>query len=131
VLAAARGRQRIAELGAGCGVATAWLASALRPGVPLFAAEPDRELAVALERLFIEDVDVHVLTGDWRAAVSEEAPFDLIRCGAPVEDADALVGLLAPGGLVVAPSPLGHKRLETAELGVSADESVSLGVLAL
>jgi predicted O-methyltransferase YrrM len=130
VLAAARGRQRVAELGAGCGVATAWLAAALRPGVPLFAAEADEELAVALERLFIEDVDVHVLAGDWRETLPEQAPFDLLRCGEPA-DVDAVVGLLAPGGLVVAPPPLAHKRLETAELRVSADESVSLGVLAL
>ncbi|HET7515381.1 MAG TPA: hypothetical protein VFJ60_11320, partial [Gaiella sp.] len=38
VLAGRRGLDRVAEIGTGAGVGTAWLASALPPGVPLVSA---------------------------------------------------------------------------------------------
>ena len=47
VLAGRRGIERVAEIGTGTGVGTAWLASALPPGVPLFSAEIDPRLAQA------------------------------------------------------------------------------------
>ena len=69
--AAARARgspgvERVAEIGTGTGVGTAWLASALPPGVRLFTAERDERLAGAAAELFADDPDVDVLRGDWR-----------------------------------------------------------------
>ena len=45
VLAGHRGVERVAEIGTGTGVGTAWLASALAPGTPLFTAESEPVLA--------------------------------------------------------------------------------------
>jgi predicted O-methyltransferase YrrM len=77
VLAAQRGRTRVGELGTGAGVGTAWIASALRPGVPLFTVEADAALAAAARELFAADPDVHVLHGA-RSELEPEAPFDLL-----------------------------------------------------
>ena len=47
LLAARRGLLRVGEIGTGAGVGTAWLASALRPGVPLFTCDPDERLVAS------------------------------------------------------------------------------------
>ncbi len=66
VLAGSRGRERVAEIGTGCGVGTAWIVSALPSGVPVYTAEVDEARAAAAVEVFGGDPDVHVLTGDWR-----------------------------------------------------------------
>ncbi len=76
VLAGRRGIERVAEIGTGAGVGTAWLASALPPGVRLFSAEADEPLSEVAAAVFEEDPDVSVLVGDWRAALEPHAPFD-------------------------------------------------------
>jgi predicted O-methyltransferase YrrM len=103
VLAARRGILRVGEIGTGAGVGTAWLASGLRPGTPLYTCEPDERLAGAAAELFAEDLDVHVLRGDWRDVLVTEAPFDLLFAdgGRAKDDPDAVLGLVAPGGTVV------------------------------
>jgi len=135
VLASSRGRRRVAEIGTGCGVGTAWLASGLPPGVPLFTVELDDERAAAVAELFRDDRDIHVLAGDWRELLSPQAPFDLVFFDAakqlrPQKDGELVVGLLAPGGLAVlddlTPGPsaldpirefwLGHPQLAAVEL---------------
>ncbi len=135
VLASLRGCRRVAEIGTGCGVGTAWLASSLPPGVPLFTVELDDERAAAVAELFQDDGDVHVLAGDWRELLPPQAPFDLVFFDAakqlrPREDGELVVGLLAPGGLALlddltparpAPDPirefwLGHPQLAAVEL---------------
>ena len=137
VLAGRRGVERVAEIGTGAGVATAWLASALRPGVPLFTAEIDQELAKAAAELFADDPDVHVLEGDWRAALPEHAPFDLIFVdgGRAQDDPDALLGLAVAGSTVLIAGFgddesesdlrrerwLSHARVAVAEVGTGAD----------
>ena len=78
VLAAGRGVRRAAAIGTGGGVATAWIASALPPGVPLFIAEADSASVAAAGELFADDPDVTVLEGDWRDVLAPEAPFDFI-----------------------------------------------------
>lgn len=45
VLAGRRGVESVAEIGTGTGVGTVWLVSALPPGVALYTAEHDAELA--------------------------------------------------------------------------------------
>jgi protein-L-isoaspartate O-methyltransferase len=74
VLAARRGIERVAEIGTGTGVGTAWLASALAPGVPLVTAEQDERFAAAAAELFADDQDVGVLHGDWREVLPAHAP---------------------------------------------------------
>jgi predicted O-methyltransferase YrrM len=84
-------------------VGAAWLASALRPGVPLFTCDPDLRLVRAARELFVDDGDVHVLHGDWRDVLPAEGPFDLLFAdgGRSKDDPDAVLRLLAPGGTVV------------------------------
>lgn len=103
VLAAERGRSRVAEIGTGCGVGTAWIASALAPAVPLVTAEIDPALAAAAANLFRDDPNVCVLAGDWRAVLPPEAPFDLVFVdgGRAKEAGDEVLGLVTPGGTVV------------------------------
>lgn len=103
VLAARRGTGRVAEIGAGCGVGSAWLVSALPPETPFFTSEIDPGLAAEVTALFSDDENVHVLSGPWRDTLPVEAPFDLVFVDASdaKDDVDAVVGLLAPGGTAV------------------------------
>lgn len=106
VLAASRGRERVAEIGTGTCVGAAWIVSALPPQTPFFTAENDPERAAAARELFAADENVHVLEGDWRELLPPEAPFDFVFYDAtkklhPREDGDLVAGLLAPGGIAV------------------------------
>jgi predicted O-methyltransferase YrrM len=135
VLAAQRGRTRVGEIGAGCGVASAWVVSALRPEVPFVTVERDGERAAAVAVLFRDDPRVRVVAGDWHAVMPAEAPFDLLFYDGggkqhPEVDGEDVVGLLAPGGTVVlddltpgrpGPDPvrrfwLGHPELAATEV---------------
>ncbi len=106
VLAAERGRGRVAEIGTGAGVGAAWIVSALPPQTPFLTAELDPVRAAAARGLFRDDPNVRVLEGDWRETLPPEAPFDLLFYDAakalrPEEDGELAAGLLAPGGLAV------------------------------
>jgi protein-L-isoaspartate O-methyltransferase len=108
--------------------------------VPLFTAEIDQELAKAAAELFPDDPDVHVLEGDWRVALPEHAPFDLIFVdgGRAKEDPDAVLGLAVAGSTVVIEGfgadesePdrrrerwSSHPRLAVAEVGTGGDSRV-------
>ena len=145
VLAGRRGVERIAEIGAGAGVGTAWLAAALAPGVPLFTAEQDETLARAAAELFEGDPDVHVLEGSWRVVLPPHAPFDLIFVdGAAAKDVpDAVLGLAAPGATLVLDDFsagregvdrrrglwLGHPRVSATEVGTGGDSRAIVGVV--
>jgi predicted O-methyltransferase YrrM len=148
LLAATRGRSRVAETGTGVGYGAAWIVSALDPSVPFFTAELDEARAAAAADLFREDENVHVLAGDWHDVLPEHAPFDLLfHDGSkrrPDLDGEATLGLLAPRGLIVmddltpghaGPDPvrefwLNHPDLAATELQVSAREAVILAVRA-
>lgn len=137
LLAAQRGRERVAEIGAGVGVGAAWLAAGLAPGVPLFTAESDGARARAAVALFADDPDVHVLRGAWRDVLPEHGPFDLVvhhggRVRLPEEECEDIVGLLSPGATVVLAAVreqrdhggvaafwLGHARLAGLELSLT------------
>ena len=105
VLAARRGLLRAAEIGAGCGVGSAWIVSALAPGTPFFTVELDEERAAGVAELFAEDPDVTVLAGDWYELLPSYAPFDLLFLDAtkqqPERNGELVAGLLAPGGTLV------------------------------
>ena len=139
VLAARRGVERVAELGTGAGVGTAWLAAALLPGVPLYTVEVEPARARAAATLFAADPDVHVLEGPWRDVLAPHAPFDLVfvDCDDAKDDPDAVLGVAAPGATLVLddftvdwPRPdrrrarwLGHPRLSAVELGTGGPAS--------
>jgi predicted O-methyltransferase YrrM len=145
VLAARRGIERVAEIGTGTGVGTAWLASALAPGVPLVTAELDERLAGAAAELFADDPDVDVLHGDWREVLPAHAPFDLIVVdgGRAKDDPDAVLALAAPGATIVVddfsadrkrPGPrregwLAHPRLAAVEMGTGQTARVIVAVV--
>jgi predicted O-methyltransferase YrrM len=145
VLAARRGIQRVAEIGAGTGVGTAWLASALPPGIPLFTAERDERLAAAAAEVFVDDPDVDVLHGDWRDVLAAHAPFDLVFVdgGRAKDDPDAVLALAAPGATIVLddfsadwerPDPrrdgwLAHPRLAAVEIGTGRAARVIVAVV--
>lgn len=108
VLAAQRPRGRFAEIGSGCGVGTAWLASALGPEATLVTVESDEEQAGAVARLFSGLPHVRVLHGDWHDALPPEAPFDLLffdgghwKRGEVDAESEQALELVAPGGVVV------------------------------
>ena len=148
LLAAARGRVRVAETGTGVGYGAAWIVSALDPAVSFFTAELDETRAAAAAGLFRDDENAHVLTGDWHEVLPAHAPFDLLfHDGSkrrPDLDGEETLGLLAPRGLVVlddltpgrpGSDPLrefwlDHPALVAAELQVSPREAVILAVRA-
>lgn len=103
VLAARRGILRVAEIGAGAGVGSAWIVSALPPSTPFFTAEIDPGRATAVASLFADDQNVTVLVGSWRETLHAEAPFDFLFVDATdaKDDVDATIGLLAPGGTAI------------------------------
>lgn len=92
------------EVGTGCGVGAAWIASGMGPGSRLLTFELDLDrAAVAREVLAGFGAAVEVRTGDWRD-VDPGAPVSLAFVDARSgkwEDQQAVVDRLAPGGTVV------------------------------
>jgi predicted O-methyltransferase YrrM len=108
VLAAQRPRGRFAEIGTGCGVGTAWIASALDAEAGLVTVETDAERAGAVGRLFAEVPNVRVRHGDWHEVLPPEAPFDLLffdggqwKSGDVAAESEQALALVRPGGMVV------------------------------
>ena len=145
VLASQRGRTRVAEIGTGCGVGSAWILAGLAPGVPFVTVELDAGRAAAAAELLAEDANARVLQGDWRELLPGEAPFDLLFAdGGRSKEHEELVGLVAPGGTLVMDdlTPgravegdpvrelwLRHPRVACVELRLSEREAAIVGVL--
>lgn len=93
----------LGECGTGCGVGAAWLSSGARAGSKVVTTELDANLADAVTDLFADDPRVEVITGDW-SALGDHGPFSLLFLDvreAKHSGADAVAGLLEPGGIVV------------------------------
>jgi len=144
VLAGQRGRARVAEIGTGCGVGSAWILSALDPDVAFLTVELDERRAAEAAELLAGDENATVLQGDWQEVLAGEAPFDLLFAdGGRSKYHEELLGLLAPGGTLFLddltpgyadPDPvrelwLEHPRLIAAELQISPREAVIVGTL--
>jgi predicted O-methyltransferase YrrM len=146
VLAGQRGRTRVAEIGTGCGVGSAWILAALPPETPFFTVELDEARAAAAAELLVEDAHARVLQGDWAEKLPAEAPFDLLFAdggGQAMKTNPGLLDLLAPGGTLVLDNLtpgrpgsdpvrelwLDHARLAAIEVQLSARESAIVGVL--
>lgn len=102
VLAAHVRRGVIGEVGSGCGVGTAWLASALAPDARLVTVERDAARAGAVRELFAARDDVQVLHGDWHLLLPH-GPFDLLFADTPAkrDEPEVLLAALRPGGVLV------------------------------
>ena len=105
-LVAQRPRGRVAEIGTGCGVGAAWIASALGPEASFVTVETDAERAGAVDRLF-EQPNVRVLHGDWHELLPTEGPFDLLffdggqwKSGDVAAESEQALALVAPWGTV-------------------------------
>lgn len=101
-LAAHVQRGVIGELGTGCGVGTAWLASNLAPTASLVTVESDATRATATRELFAALDNVTVLHGDWQLALPH-GPFDLLFADIPAkrDEPEALLAALGVGGILV------------------------------
>ena len=144
VLAGQRGRTRVAEIGTGCGVGSAWILSALDPGATFVTVELDAQRAAEAAELLAGDENAKVLQGDWQDVLPADGPFDLLFAdGGRSKYHETLLGLLAPGGTLflddltpgydgrdpVRELWLGHPRLVAAELQISPREAVIVGTL--
>jgi len=144
VLAGQRGRTRVAEIGTGCGVGSAWILSALDPEVPFVTVELDAQRAARAAELLAGDDNATVLAGDWREVLAAQAPFDLLFAdGGRSKYEEQVLGLLAPGGTLLlddltpgreGSDPvrelwLGHPRLLAAEVQISPHEAAIVGTL--
>lgn len=113
VLAAGVRHGLVGELGTGCVVGTAWLASALAPGTDLLTIDHDPMRAAAARELFGSLPRVRTLTGDWRVFLPR-GPFDLLfvdAADAKRRDPALVIDALRPGAMVVLDdfSPKGHE----------------------
>jgi predicted O-methyltransferase YrrM len=108
VLVSLRPRGRLAEIGSGCGVGSAWIVDAMGPEAEFVTVEADAERAGAVSRLFADQRQVRALHGDWHDLLPPEAPFDLLffdggnwKRGDVEAESEAALELVARGGLVV------------------------------
>jgi predicted O-methyltransferase YrrM len=110
-LAASRPESRLAEIGTGTGVGSAWIVSAMGHEASLVTVEADDERAAASARLFADYPQVRALHGDWHEVLPPEAPFDLLffdgggwKRSPPAQmraESERALELVAPGGVVV------------------------------
>ena len=102
-LAAHCHRGTVGEIGTGCGVGAAWIASGLPPSASLVTVEIDEARAAAARSLFSSYPNVLVLHGDWHE-VLDYAPFTMLFAdGGKVKEREleVLLEALEPGRLVV------------------------------
>ena len=93
----------LVEIGTGCGVASAWIASALAPGASFFTVEANVARAAAARALFDAYPNVHVVHGEWRQLL-RMGQFSLLYAGLEsprLSEAERLLQTLRPGGLIV------------------------------
>ncbi len=93
----------LAELGTGCGVGAAWLASGARDNTQVVTAELDPTLADRARTVFADDDRVAVHAGDW-TTLEQFAPFSLLFVDVREvkrQGLDLIADLVEPGGVVV------------------------------
>ncbi|MGI2909526.1 O-methyltransferase [Tolypothrix sp. VBCCA 56010] len=67
----------IGEIGTGCGVGAAWIASALAPTASFVTIELDEQRSEIVRKLFEAVPNIRVMTGDWHALLNE-SPFAML-----------------------------------------------------
>lgn len=92
---------RIAEIGTGCGVGTAWLASATT--LDVYTIDNDQDRVQATQELFSEIPNVHQISGNWDW-ILQQCPFRLVFVDAKpakLEGIGDVVNATEVGGLIV------------------------------
>lgn len=136
---------KVAEIGTGCGVSTAWIASA--SSLDIYTVDNNQERAMETRVLFFEHSNVHVICGDWEQ-ILQEGPFQFVFVDtkpAKLKGIDKVVSATEVGGLIVIddltpvefwadewkgkPDPvrdswLRHNQLVSIEIRTSLKESV-------
>ena len=103
LLAVLAGRVRgglVGEIGTGCGVGSAWMASALAPDSSMLTVEINPAKARAAGELLADVPNVHVLEDDWHELLAY-GPFELLFADggkAKEREPEALVGQGGKGG---------------------------------
>jgi predicted O-methyltransferase YrrM len=95
--------ETIGEIGAGCGVGTAWLVSGLPPNARLVTIDSNEDLVESARLQFIDHSGVEILSGDWRE-ILDHGPFAMLFvdvAGVKQSSIDEVVDALRPGGLAV------------------------------
>lgn len=106
-LVAAFPEGRMAEVGTGAGVGTAWMTSSLDADASLVSVELDERLADASASLFISHRNVEVVAGDWIDVLPTRGSFDLVLFDGGGVDAlavhnwNVIAGLVRPGGIML------------------------------
>ena len=105
VLAASRGRERVAEIGTGTGVGAAWIVSALPPQTPFFTdgGRPRRAAAARSSSRPTRTSTCSRATGAscCRPRRRSTSSSTTRRSSCAREDGELVAGLLAPGGIAV------------------------------
>ena len=139
----------IGELATGCGVATAWIVSALSPATSFFTVDSNETRSAAVRAMFNQSLNVRVMHGSWRD-LSESWRFNMLFAGYNSQRTavpKVLLDSLREGGLIVFDGLPPHERITLSaqsdakqvrdywhsqpgvyaiELGVSPRESVLL-----
>lgn len=92
---------RLAEIGTGCGVGTAWIASGNT--LDIYTIDNDHDRVTGTKELFSDMSNVHPMYGNWDQ-ILKEGPFQLIFVDAKpakLEGIDKVVNATAIGGLIV------------------------------
>lgn len=92
---------KIAEIGTGCGVGTAWIASAT--SLDVYTVDNDHTRAIEAGILFSECSNVHSICGDWEQ-ILQQGPFQLVFVDAKpakLEGSDKVINATEVGGLIV------------------------------
>jgi protein-L-isoaspartate(D-aspartate) O-methyltransferase len=114
---------RVLEVGTGLGYQAAVLAEM---GAEVFRVEVVEEFAeAATSRFAALGYDVKVRVGDGSRGWDEHAPFDRVLVTAAAEPPEALVGQMAPGGIMVVPLGAGDvQQLSVVTVGPGGTVSV-------
>lgn len=93
----------IGEIGTGCGVGAAWIASALAPTASFVTIELDEQRSEIVRKLFEPVPNVRVMTGDWHTLLNEGSFAMLFADGgkAKQHEPETLLQALRPGGIIV------------------------------
>lgn len=99
---AASCRGTIGEMGTGCGVGTAWMASSASPEARIVTIELNKDQADAAREALSDVTNVTVLQGD-AFELASHGPFDLLFCDSvgKRDRQKETVAMMKPGGIVV------------------------------
>lgn len=92
---------KVGEIGTGCGVSTAWIASAT--SIDIYTVDNVQERAMGTQDLFSERSNVHLICSDWEQ-ILQEGPFQLVFVDAKpakLEGIDKVVNSTEVGGLII------------------------------